>query len=146
MTVFSKVLKLVKSSAHISVPSYGPFAALKRQVILAKHLYPQYITWNQSNWKPEPTPKSKLIPWYLLTFLVTIITLNLLYTGVREITAHTKDPDIGLIEAIVLVFFISANVISTAAFYIYISKVDEICFVLSNMQVLKKIATRQGEK
>lgn len=134
-----KLLKLLLAQ------NYGAYAALQRQAIFGKALYPQFITWNPTTWKPGPTPKTKLIPWFSMSLILFGVTLNFLYIAIHEVIAFEKDPDMGSTQSLMLVFYICANVIASAAVLTYAFKVEEICFVLRNLLTIRNVLDEDGK-
>lgn len=124
--------------------SFTACAALQRYVVLSEAIYPQYMTWNRTTWKPEPTPKSQLVPWYLLSLLVILISTNYSFVILRELVSFTKDPDISVKEAIILGFYTSVIILSLGAIFTVANK--EICFIFQNLQSINKLTYDDGKK
>lgn len=126
------------------IPAYGPFLALQRFTIFSESLYPQYLTWDRVTWKSKPTPRKKLVPWYLFSLLNLTVSFNFLYVAFREVIAHDKDPDINITEAIILIFYICSNLTATMSIINYVFRAKEICFVMNNLQKLKLLVEDDG--
>lgn len=135
----------MKPLQWILAQNYGAYTALRRQTILGKVFYPQTITWNEVSWKLEPTPKTKLIPWFSMSLLLFGVTLNFLYIAIREIIAFEKDPELGSTQALMLVFAIAACVMSSVTVLTYAFKAEGICFVLRNLQTIKNVLEEDGK-
>lgn len=122
---------------HISIPSYGAFAALKRYSSLSRRFYPQYFTWNTTTWKPELTRKTKLIPWFIMSLFVFCITLSFFYIGFREILVPTKNLEMSSIQVLLLVLYTSTATLASASILSFILVGDKTSFVLGNLQTLR---------
>lgn len=124
-------LKYLKSHKHNCIPSYGAFAAFSS---LRQWLYPQYTTWYRESWRPEPTLKSKLIPWYIFSLVLFSVNLSFFYIGIREILAYSKDPEMSSAQVLLLVYCIFGACCASSVVLTYILEEDGFRFVLRNLE------------
>ncbi|OXA63030.1 hypothetical protein Fcan01_00928 [Folsomia candida] len=114
------------------VQTLTPLKALQRFSRLSELLYPQPLSFDRTTWQPTPTPKSKLIPWYFLSFLCVLEGMSFYFILFQQILSHQKDPEIsGTIHILLLILSIGYS-FSTTIFFEYHTNVDEICFVIRN--------------
>lgn len=123
----------------------GPYEALQHYAIFREALYPQYITWNRATWKPYPTPISKLIPWFSMSFILFMATMSYLYFVLREIISYEKDSDMSIAANLMFLLCICVSGLDIAVINTFVFKVHEICFALSNLGSTKMMALIQGK-
>lgn len=121
------------------------YDALQRFAIFSESLYAQYFTWDKSSWKPRPTSKSRLIPWYAISILLSGLNLVYLLIVLREILAYEKDPEINILSGILLLLTICVYSLDMVIIAIFIGKVTEICFVLGNLRNMRQIVLKHGK-
>ncbi|OXA63655.1 hypothetical protein Fcan01_01103 [Folsomia candida] len=134
----------MKLMNKISIPSLTPFHALKRFVFLSEYLYPQFITWNRITWVPHPTPRNRLLPAFLLTFLLIVATVHLVYFGLMQITSKQKDPDVTITSGFVLSICFFSFTIGISISISFIFKRNQLCLVLRNLLKLKRAMFPRG--
>lgn len=137
MKIFKQFHKYLQPFPRKFFPPYGAFSALKRYSSLIKYFYPQYITWNWDAWRPELTPKYKLIPWFLGSLAVLLVNFSFIYIGFREILAYTKDPEITFTHVMLLEMYTNAASLASVSILSYILEGSAINFALGNLQTIK---------
>lgn len=126
-------------------PTLTAYNALQRFAIFSEFLYPQYFEWDIPSWKPRPTLKIKLIPWFIMSILLSSLNIFYLFIVLREILAYEKDPDINIQSGILLMLNICVYSLDMVIIAIALGKVNELCFVLGNLQGLQKIVRKHGK-
>lgn len=118
---------------------FTPFQALKRFTTLSEWFYPQHITFNRTTGEATPTKKSKLIPWYFLSFLGIEMLSSYFYVLLREVFSLHKDPDISVTMYVILIILSNAYSLSTTIFFMYHTNAEEFCFLINNAWKTKGI-------
>ncbi|OXA61919.1 hypothetical protein Fcan01_00512 [Folsomia candida] len=133
-----------KLKSKISIPSLTPLNALKRCVFLSECVYPQFLTWNRITWVPRPTPRKRLLPAFLMTFLVTMATLHLVYFCLVQIALRRKDPDVTITSGFVLSTSFLCFTIAITISVSFIFKSNQLCIVLRNLFKLRETMFPRG--
>ncbi|OXA54373.1 hypothetical protein Fcan01_10397 [Folsomia candida] len=120
------------------------YNALQRFAVFSESLYPQCFTWEKSSWKPYPTLKIKLIPWYVMSILLAGLNIVYLFIVVQEILSYEKDPEINIQSGILLLLTICVYSLDMVITALYVGKVNEICFVMGNFQGFRRILRKYG--
>lgn len=115
------------------LPSHTNFQALQRFSIFSELFYPQTITWDRSKWEPKSTAKIKLIPWYLLSVLMTAINLRSYFTLFHQLLSHEKDPDITFEMCLYLLLYCAAFTSTSVIGFTYVTRADGILFILRSL-------------
>lgn len=143
---FQELVKKYPSIGRITESlrtSLTPYNALKRYVTLSETLYPQYITWNRTNWTTRPTGRFiRLVPWYLMSTLLTISATSFIGIIIRQLLIYNKDPDFSAARVLLLLGYIIFQSFGVSCAVTYIFHVDELCFIMNNMQILQNSAGR----
>lgn len=134
-------MKFIKK---LQLPHPDVFNALKRYVFVYESLYAQFITWDRQTWKPLPTPRAKLTFWFVTSTVVTILLFFFIFFSIRELIAYQKDPNISSTHVLLLALYICLQVLALAAVFTYILKVDEICFLIGNIETLTEFLEPKG--
>lgn len=145
---FLKRIKNFKNSLKsVSLPSLTVSHAVKRFAIFTEFLYPQFITWNRTTWKPSPTPKSvSLTAWVILSLLLPITTVALMFILIHELVVFRKDPDISSRQVLLCVWYICLSLLATVCVLTFFDRVHEFCFLMSNVQMIKDQVEEDGNK
>lgn len=96
------------------------------------------------SWKPELTPKVKLIPWYLMSLLLLGVNSSFIYIVLQHILAYTKDPEMTATHIMLLVMCTCGTTFASASILTYPLQKDGIMFVLGNLKAIKNTLRADG--
>lgn len=122
---------------YITQCSFTSLDAIRHFAIISEALYPQYLTWNRSPWRAQPTRKRKLVPWYFLSFLIAMSASCSVYIATREIFRFQKDPEISVYTGIVGLMQICINSFNVFQAITMISTVHDYCFILNHVYKMR---------
>lgn len=145
LTMAAKILKFLDFLKRNS-SSFGAYDALQHFAMFSEALYSQYFTWERPSWKPIPTRKIKLIPWYFMSLVIILSTFAYSWVVFKEILVHKKDPEMTTMSSLMFPVYICVHCLDVLIIVTFISTVEEICFVLGNLQNMKAGTTDIGGK